>query len=138
MTNSWIYWAIITVISFGIWGAFSKVAVESIGWKNTTLFYTIGFVWVAPALFILYHPSVATLSRSAVIFAILAGAVSVAAIIGFNIALTTGEASIVVPVTSLYPLVTIIISLLFLHEKISFIQGAGIILAIVAITLMSM
>lgn len=138
MPNPWIYWAVITVISFGFWGAFSKVAVDSIGWKNATLFYTIGFAWIAPVLFFLYHPNVTTLDKSAMIFAVLAGAVSVIAIIGFNIALTTGDASIVVPVTSLYPLVTIMISLLFLHEKISLTQGVGIVLAIVAITLLSL
>jgi len=138
MPSYWIYWSMLTIISFGLWGVFSKIAVDSMGWRNATILYTLGFVWVAPALFFLYRPSIHVgASNIAIVFALLAGAVSVAAIVGFNIALTTGEASVVVPLTSLYPLITIVISLLFLHEKLSLTQGIGIILAIVAIILIS-
>ncbi len=135
---SWIYWSILTIISFGLWGVFSKIAVDSMGWRNATILYTLGFVWVAPVLFLLYRPSIHVVGNDiAIVFALLAGAVSVAAIVGFNIALTTGEAAVVVPLTSLYPLITIVISLLFLHEKLTLTQGIGISLAIVAVILIS-
>ena len=87
MPGYWIYWSMLTIISFGLWGFFSKITVDSMGWRNATILYTLGFVWVAPALFFLYRPSINVVdSNIAIVFALLAGAVSFAAIVGFNIA----------------------------------------------------
>jgi transporter family protein len=48
-----------------------------------------------------------------------------------------GKASIVVPLTALYPVVTIILSYLILGERISPLKGVGTILALFTIILMS-
>jgi transporter family protein len=61
----------------------------------------------------------------------------VAAIIPFYLALGTGKAAIIVPLTALYPVVTLMLSLLILQEKVTLLQAVGIILALVAIILMS-
>jgi uncharacterized membrane protein len=46
-----------------------------------------------------------------------------------------GEASIVFPLTGLFPLVTIFLAMLVLRERMNWIQGLGIVLALVAIYL---
>lgn len=141
MSSAWIYWSILTIVCFGLWGVFSKVAVDSLGWKSTTILYILGYVWVIPVLFFIYRPAIplhSPASNLAIISAILAGTLAIVASIGFNIALTSAEASIVVPLTSLYPVITIVISILFLHEKLKLTQGIGMILAIVAIILLSL
>src|SRR4029077_8906231 len=48
-----------------------------------------------------------------------------------------GKASIVIPLTCLYPLVTICLAVTFLHEALTRLQVAGVILAIVAAVLLS-
>jgi transporter family protein len=51
-------------------------------------------------------------------------------------ALKAGEASIVVPISATYPLVTLIIAVLFLGESVTFTKVLGILLVISGITLL--
>jgi len=48
-----------------------------------------------------------------------------------------GKASIVVPLTALYPLVVVLTAPIILHESISFFQGLGVISALIAVVLLS-
>jgi transporter family protein len=56
----------------------------------------------------------------------------------FRALVSGGQASIVVPVTALFPLVTVILALTFLRERLGRAQIAGLVLALVAIYLLSM
>ncbi len=59
------------------------------------------------------------------------------AVVAFYSAMGYGKAMIVVPLTALYPIITIIVSYLVLSEKIKPLQGVGVVLAIAAILLIS-
>jgi transporter family protein len=48
-----------------------------------------------------------------------------------------GKASVVSPVTALFPMVTVLLALIFLHERLGKVQWAGLALAFVAIYLLS-
>jgi len=61
-----------------------------------------------------------------VVLALLAGLFGGGGYVLFMEALETGKASIVVPLTALYPAVTVILALLFLGEKLSTTQAVGI------------
>ena len=71
------------------------------------------------------------------IAAVIAGLAGSLGYVFFVKALEHGEASIVLPLTALYPAVTIVLAVLFLHEKISIHQLIGILLAAVAVVLLS-
>jgi transporter family protein len=58
-------------------------------------------------------------------------------IVTFTAALTTGRASVVVPISALYPVVTIGLGIAFFSEGVTPTQASGIGLALVAIVLMS-
>jgi transporter family protein len=49
-----------------------------------------------------------------------------------------GKASIVISLISLFPLLTVAFAVLALHEKLSIVQGVGVVLAIVAAILLSL
>jgi len=51
-------------------------------------------------------------------------------------ALKLGETSKVVPITSAFPLITVIISIIFLSEKLTIYKGSGIILIIAGVLLL--
>ena len=55
----------------------------------------------------------------------------------FFAALDQGKASTVVTLSALYPLVTILLSIAFLHEKLTPRQGAGIVFALIASVLLA-
>jgi len=48
-----------------------------------------------------------------------------------------GKASIVVPFTALYPLVTVSLAPLVLNESITALQGGGVVCALIAVVLLS-
>jgi transporter family protein len=70
-------------------------------------------------------------------FAVLAGVAGSIGSIFFYLALRQGKTSVVVPLTALYPLITVALSVLFLREEISGVKVIGIILALVASLLLS-
>jgi transporter family protein len=55
----------------------------------------------------------------------------------FFSALEQGKASTVVTLSALYPVVTILLSVIFLHERISLKEGAGIVFALIASVLLA-
>ncbi|MEM4270290.1 MAG: EamA family transporter, partial [Candidatus Caldarchaeum sp.] len=69
--------------------------------------------------------------------ALLAGALGFLGALLFYVALDLNPSSIVVVATSLYPVVTILLSTLFLGESISIRQAVGVVLAIAALVLIS-
>jgi bacterial/archaeal transporter family protein len=73
-----------------------------------------------------------------IFYAVLIGIFGTLATFLFFIAITKGSISIILPLTSLYPIVTIFFSVLLLRESLSFKQSLGILLALVAIVLCSM
>ena len=66
------------------------------------------------------------------------GLIAAAGNIAFYLALENGaDTSIAIPLTNIYPLVTIFIAYFWFHERLNWIQGFGILLAVLAITLLS-
>jgi transporter family protein len=55
----------------------------------------------------------------------------------FFAALDKGDTSTVVTLSALYPMVTILISIAFLHERLTQRQGVGIVLALIASALLA-
>lgn len=53
-------------------------------------------------------------------------------------ALEKGEASLVIAITAVYPVVTFILSLIILGEKLSMLQIVGVLLAVFGVLLMSL
>jgi transporter family protein len=71
-------------------------------------------------------------------YALLAGVASALGMIGFYIAMEGGKTIIVVPITALYPVITVALAYLILREEISMVKGVGLMLALVSIVLISM
>jgi len=71
------------------------------------------------------------------VYSLAAGTMGAMGAIFFYIALGRGKASIVVPITALYPVITLALSLLLLQEKITATQAVGVALAILSLILVS-
>jgi drug/metabolite transporter (DMT)-like permease len=68
----------------------------------------------------------------------ISGIIAAAGNIAFYMALENGaDTSIAIPLTNIYPLVTIFIAFLWFKERFHWIQAVGILLALIAITLLS-
>ncbi len=132
----WLLSSLIALISWGLWGVFSKLASRYFDYHQVYVASGIVSLIAFPVVFFLLRPQIDVKSPGFG-YAVLAGVAGTSALMAFYSAVGSGKASIVVPLTALYPVVTIILSYLILSERISPFKGVGIILALVAILFLS-
>lgn len=133
----WLVYAMITTVLWGVWGAFIEIP-EKAGFP-ATLGYTVWALTMIPVAIIalilikwkLDH------SRRSILLGMSAGLLGCGGQLILFQCLRIGPAYIVFPIISLYPVVTIILSVLVLKEKASKRSWIGIILALIAILLLS-
>jgi drug/metabolite transporter (DMT)-like permease len=134
----WMLYAILAATCWGIWGVLSKgPSRELSGWMTQMLFT---FALVPSVLYAASskNASVGTNRQLGIVWGFISGLIAAAGNICFYLALEAGaETSIAVPLTNVYPLVTIVIAFFWFKEKLNAIQLMGIVLAVVAITLLS-
>ena len=133
---NWLYSSIIALICWGIWGVLAKLASRYMEWSQVFVISSIASLIATVAVFVFFKPQI-DVSSPGFNYSLLAGAAGSLAVVAFFAALGTGKASIVVPLTALYPVITIILSYLILSERISPTRGVGILLALAAIIFLS-
>jgi len=131
--------AIITILGWGIWGFMNKLAVGRIQ-PYAMVFYTFLFnvVFALPAYYLVKkaHQSLA-LDRLGLLFLVLAIISAFIASIAFIHLLSKNPASLAIPMTSVYPLLTILLSYLFLGERLAPLQMGGALLVVLGLVLLS-
>lgn len=134
--SAWLPSALASLILFGLWGFFTKLAVNYIDSKSALVYQTLGVVIIGVITLSMmnFKPAVANKGFS---FAVLTGLAYGAGCLFYFMAASKGKITTVVTLTSLYPIITILLSYLFLKEDVNFRQCIGILLAFVAIVLMS-
>ncbi len=133
----WLVFALLATFLYGLWGFFPKLATLHLPPRDALVYQTLGGM---PVLFVIlvwlrfrpvYHPQGA-------LYAVLTGLAGAVGTLFFFAALkrspsTTG----VVMVTALYPLVVMLLALVFLREPLTLRQGVGAVLALLALVLLS-
>lgn len=124
--------AILGAFFFGIFWNISEGISEEIGWLLTTLLVKFGI-----AVFLLIFSLTATqpiglktIPSKTKIVLLLMGIVEAGAVALVNYGLTIGDAILITPIASALSIVTITLAVLFLKDRVSRLQGAGILLAI--------
>jgi transporter family protein len=134
--SNWLAFSLASLCLWGIWGVFSKVATQHMGPQVAYLLGIFGYLPVFAILLyetggqIPWHPG----GWAA---ALAAGMSTGFALLFFFRALHYGAASVVVPLTSLYPGLTVLLSWIFLKESVTPRHLAGLVLAIIAVWLLS-
>jgi transporter family protein len=134
--ENWLIYSILALIMWGFWGFFPKLATNYIDPKSALVFDSIGGLIVGIIVLVLlnFSPQVHRLGS---FYAILTGICGLTGALFFLYAMSTGKVSVVVVITTLYPLITIPLAYFVLGEQIKLVQGLGMILALVAIIMMS-
>lgn len=131
----WLQLSLVSLILWGIWGFLSKILLDNVNWKSVFFFATFAQLFFIVIFYAFAKPSLTFNMQTC--SAMLLGIMGVAATMTFYYALEQGKASVVVPLAAMYPLVTVILSVLLLREQLSLTQGIGVLLAIVAVVLIS-
>ncbi|MEO8762720.1 MAG: DMT family transporter [Ginsengibacter sp.] len=133
----WLAFTLITTISWGVWGAFIEIP-EKAGFPATMGYIVWSLTMLIPSIIALkiINWKLET-SKKAILYGLIIGVAGASGQLILFQALRTGPAYLVFPFVSLSPLVTIMLSLLILKEKASFKSWIGIIIALIAIPLLS-
>ena len=135
----WMLLSLLTVALWGAWGLQSKIITDRMSpWMNQVLF-PLGLI---PAvLWTLRSKNVRRTTaepRKGIWYAFLTGVLGGSGNVAFYLALAAGgKASIVVPLVGLAPLVTVVLALVILKEKLTKAQIAGLGFALISIYLLS-
>lgn len=139
----WLFWSLATILLWGSWGLVSKIASDGVDAYSNQLLYTIGLLplLLFVALGVRREAPAASASahrHAGVAWAFLTGILGGVGNLAFFQALVAGgKASIVAPVTALFPMVTVLLAVFFLRERIGRAQWLGLLLAFVAMYLLS-
>jgi len=127
--------AILGAFFFGIFWNISEIISEQIGWLSTTLLVKFGIVLflLIASVFIKQEVRLVKSSAQTKYVILLMGLIEVIAVALVNYGLTIGDAILITPIASALSIVTIALAVLVLKEKVSRLQGLGIITAIVGI-----
>lgn len=134
----WLLYTITAATCWGIWGVLSKgPSRELSGWMTQMLFT---FALVPSVIFAGLSKNVRTGTNKplGLFWGFVSGLIAAAGNIFFYLALEAGaETAIAVPLTNVYPLVTIFLAYFWFRERLNLVQGAGILIAVAAIILLS-
>lgn len=136
----WLAYSLLTIVLWGAWGVVSKIASSGVDANTNQIYFTVGLL---PLMLLLYPAARGDTARSqrrvGIAWAFVTGLLGGAGNIAFFRALGCGgKVSIVAPATALFPLVTVILAVTCLRERLNKQQIAGFALALIAIYLLSM
>lgn len=136
--KSWLIYAFITTISWGVWGAFTEIP-EKAGFPGTLIYVVWSFTMIIPALFALNAIKwKLDFNKKSIIYGLLIGFLGAGGQLAlFTGAIVNGPAYLIFPIISLSPVVTILLSVIILRERTTKMGWLGIILALIAIPWLS-
>ncbi len=133
---AWLIWTCAALLSWGVWAVLSKLLGDALSGEASQALSTLGML---PLLVVLtkWKPvRFASLSRRGLIFAFLGGVITCLGNVTYYSALAQGaKAAAVVPLTAMYPVVTVLLAVAVLRERLSWAQPVGLLLSLVAIWL---
>ena len=133
--HNWLVYALITMVTWGIWGAFSSTPDYP-----STLTYVVWAISMVPcALVALANIKFKLDMRpKSVILSMGVGLLGAGGQLVLFEALKHGPAYLIFPLISVAPIVTVILSTIFLKERVSKLGAIGILLAFVALVCFSL
>jgi transporter family protein len=120
---------------FGVFWNISEVITEQVGWLLTTLFIKFGIIVFLLLLSFLFKRELGLNQATAKTkyMVVIMGVIEAGAVAIVNYGLTIGDAILITPIASALSIVTIALAIIFLKDKVTKLQGLGIITAIAGI-----
>lgn len=134
--RGWIGYAILLVLFWGVWGAFSALPATRYGYPDEMIYCIWALTMIIPAAFALRGSHFDRSPRAAV-YGLLIGLTGAGGQLLLFQALTMGPAYLIFPIVSVSPAVTVLMAMVLLRERIGALAAVGLIAALVAIVLFS-
>jgi transporter family protein len=128
VTARWLVPTLLYLVALGALGVTGKLALRTLVWQELVLWTGAGYVLVSIVLLSMGDAEIRFVEGTS--WAILSGALAIGALITLYLALGTGEASTVIPISAAYPAITLLLSAAFLSEGISMAKLGGMCLVV--------
>lgn len=138
LVPGWLLFSAIALVLWGITGITQKLSTNHISSQLSFIWFAYAMIGISTVLALAvpihYH------TETLIFWLAVAGGTlnGLGALTSFAALESGGKASVVISLVSLYPLVTVAVAVTSMHEKLTTVQGIGIILAIIAGVLLSM
>jgi transporter family protein len=136
MHAPWLWFSLLVLLSWGTLGIVQKLTTNIISAESALIWSVIGFLVLQPILY--GGPSPFHYTSAALGWALLngvfngLGAWTLMAAMGAG-----GKASLVMPITAMYPLLVVLIAPVVFHESITGLQEVGVACAMISVVLIS-
>lgn len=135
---AWLFYTLLTALLWGVWGFEAKLLMDRASPYAGQVLFTFGMVVPLAVVLVSKRRFSGERRGRGMFYAFLTGLLGGGGNVAFYMALNGGSASTVVPLTSLSPLVTVLVGVVFLKERMKARQYGGLALALVAIYLLSL
>jgi drug/metabolite transporter (DMT)-like permease len=135
-SRSWIFYAALLILFWGIWGAFSALPATRYGYPDEMIYSIWALTMIIPAAFALRGQRFDRRPQ-ATIYGLLIGLTGAGGQLLLFQALTMGPAYLIFPIVSISPAITVVMAMVLLRERISTLAAVGLIAALAAIVLFS-
>ena len=132
----WLWYALLCIFWWGLWGFFSKIGSAAANPLQLQILFTLGMLPVALGMLLQVRGKL-DLNRAGAIYGMLSGFFTGLGALGYFAALRQQDASLVTPVTGLFPLLTVVLAFVVLRERLNKVQMGGIVLALASIAILS-
>jgi drug/metabolite transporter (DMT)-like permease len=129
----WLVYALGTVVLWGVWGAFTGISAQR-SFPETLVYCVWALTMILPAVFVMAKAGW-KLDRDwkSIFYGLAIGLLGAGGQMVLFYTVTTGPAYLIFPVISLSPLITILMSFVFLRERTTWLGVIGVVLALIAL-----
>ncbi len=133
---SWCWPAAVVLLAWGTVGLLQKLSTSYLSAESALIWLVIGYVLLLPWLY--SGKSIFTYPTRSLVFTLVSAILNTLGAWALLAAMKNGgKASIVVPLTALYPLVVVVAAPAVLHESINSLQAIGVLCALTSVALLS-
>ena len=134
----WLAFSIVALVLWGVTGVTQKLSTNRISSERSFLWFCWAMVTLSLVVLLVARPQW-KLGTLVVVCSIAGGALNgLGAWTSFRALESGGKASIVISLISLYPLLTVVLAVVLLGERLTRTQTAGVVIAIAAAILLSL
>jgi transporter family protein len=130
----WLRYALFCIFWWGVFGFLSKIGSETASPAQMQILFTAGMLPLVAAALL---QGTIERDRLGTAYGVLIGILAGLGGIAYFAAMEKGKASLVGPVTSLFPLLTVLLAVSILKERMNRVQVAGIVLGLISIAILS-
>ena len=132
----WLTYALLCIFWWGVFGFLAKLGADRISARHMQILFTVGMIPLVILAFLRSKMKVDT-DKLGATYGVLNGVFAGLGGLAYFAAMESGKASIVGPVTSLFPLLTVVLAVTLLKERMNRLQVTGVALAIISIWILS-